>query len=70
VEFEEFAESTGPRLRAALVAAYGPTDGLDAAAEALAYGWERLGSMLNPAGYLHRVGQTAARSGQSRTVEV
>lgn len=54
----------GPRLRAGLVAAYGPNDGLDAAAEALAYGWEhweRLGTMLNPAGYLYRVGQTAAR---------
>ncbi|MEQ9163039.1 MAG: sigma factor-like helix-turn-helix DNA-binding protein, partial [Ilumatobacter fluminis] len=37
---------------------------LDAAAEALAYGWEHwdeLSSMLNPAGYLYRVGQTAAR---------
>ncbi|WP_350170192.1 RNA polymerase sigma factor [Ilumatobacter fluminis] len=54
----------GPRLRAGLVAAYGPIDGLDAAAEALAYGWEHwdeLSSMLNPAGYLYRVGQTAAR---------
>lgn len=53
VEFEEFAEAVGPRLRAGLVAAYGPTDGLDAAAEALAYGWEhwdRMGSMLNPDG--------------------
>lgn len=64
VEFKEFAETTGPSLRAALVSAYSTTDGLDAAAEALAYGWERwdqLGSMLNPAGYLYRVGQTAAK---------
>lgn len=69
MEFEDFAETAGPRLRAGLVAAYGPTDGLDAAAEALAYGWEhwdRLGSMLNPAGYLYRVGQTAARRARRR----
>jgi DNA-directed RNA polymerase specialized sigma24 family protein len=47
-----------------LVAAYGPEVGADAAAEALAYGWEhwsRLAAMANPAGYLYRVGQTAAR---------
>lgn len=64
VGFEQFADEVGPRLRAGLVAAYGPIDGLDAAAEALAYGWEHwdeLSSMLNPAGYLYRVGQTAAR---------
>lgn len=37
---------------------------MDAASEALAYGWERwdrLATMENPAGYLYRVGQTAAR---------
>ncbi|MCU1387937.1 MAG: hypothetical protein JWL72_1275, partial [Ilumatobacteraceae bacterium] len=64
VTFEEFATSAGARLRAGLVAAFGPEAGLDAAAEALAYGWEhwaRLGAMDNPAGYLYRVGQTAAR---------
>jgi RNA polymerase sigma-70 factor (ECF subfamily) len=64
VTFDEFAAATGPRLRAALVGAFGPDVGLDAAAEALAYGWEhwtRLGAMDNPAGYLYRVGQTAAR---------
>lgn len=64
VTFEEFATATGPRLRAALVGAFGPNAGLDAASEALAYGWEhweRLRAMDNPAGYLYRVGQTAAR---------
>lgn len=64
VTFEEFAERDGARLRAGLVAAYGPQVGADAAAEALAYGfehWGRLGEMENPAGYLYRVGQTAAR---------
>lgn len=37
---------------------------MDATSEALAYGWERwdrLSAMDNPAGYLFRVGQTAAR---------
>ena len=56
---------TGPRLRTALIAAYGPDAGADAAAEAMAYGWEhwtRLAEMENPAGYLFRVGQSAARS--------
>lgn len=64
VTFEQFAGERGPGLRAALVAAYGPQIGLDAASEALAYGWEhwpRLRAMHNPAGYLFRVGQSAAR---------
>jgi RNA polymerase sigma-70 factor (ECF subfamily) len=59
VTFEQFVRERGPGLRAALVAAYGPQIGLDAASEALAYGWEqwaRLRTMENPAGYLFRVG--------------
>ncbi len=38
--------------------------GLDAAAEAIAYGWQhwgRVAKMANPAGYLYRVGQSSAR---------
>jgi RNA polymerase sigma-70 factor (ECF subfamily) len=69
VTFEQFVEDDGARLRAGLVAAYGPEVGLDAAAEAMAYGWEhwdRLSSMDNPAGYLYRVGQTAARRSRRR----
>ncbi len=64
VTFEDFVAAHGPRLRAGLIAAYGPECGVDAAAEALAYGWEhwhRLAAMGNPSGYLYRVGQTAAR---------
>ena len=64
--FEEFAQTAGRRLRAGLVAAYGPQVGVEAAADALAYGWEhwpRLSAMSNPAGYLYRVGQTSARRG-------
>lgn len=62
--FDSFARTVGPRLRAGLVAAFGPDVGQDAAAGALAYGWEhwdRLSTMKNPAGYLFRVGQTEAR---------
>lgn len=63
-EYETFVRTAGPRLRAALIAAYGAEVGLDSSSEALAYGWEnwdRLSEMANPAGYLYRVGQTAAR---------
>jgi RNA polymerase sigma factor (sigma-70 family) len=70
VTFEEFAGSEGIRLRAALVAAYGAQAGLDAAAEAIAYGWEhweRLRSMDNPTGYLYRVGQHSARRSPRKT---
>lgn len=59
--FEAFFRDTEPKLRRALVATYGPDQGRDAAAEALAYAWEhweRLSKMANPAGYLFRVGQT------------
>ncbi len=69
VMFDRFVEGEGARLRAGLVAAYGPEVGLDAASEAMAYGWEhwdRLSSMANPAGYLYRVGQTAARRSRRR----
>ena len=65
VMFDRFVDGEGVRLRAGLVAAYGPEVGMDAASEAMAYGWEhwdRLSSMTNPAGYLYRVGQTAART--------
>lgn len=67
--FESFARTDGVRLRAGLVAAYGPDVGHDAASDALAYGWEhwdRLSVMVNPAGYLFRVGQTAARRSRRR----
>jgi RNA polymerase sigma factor (sigma-70 family) len=59
--FETFFRETEPKLRRALVAAYGPDLGRDAASEALAYAWEhwdRLSQMANLPGYLFRVGQT------------
>ena len=58
--FTRFVEEVEPRLRVALVAHFGPEDGRDATADALAYGWEhwdRIKDMDNPAGYLYRVGQ-------------
>lgn len=62
--FEEFFANAEPRLRRALVAAYGPERGREAAAEALAYSWEhwsRVRRMQNPLGYLYRVGQSKTR---------
>jgi len=59
--FTVFCRDAEPRLRHALVAAYGPDVGKEAAAEAIAYGWEnwdRVRAMDNPIGYLYRVGRT------------
>ena len=64
MDYDDWVARSGPRLRAALVAAYGPEVGVEATADAMAYGWEhwaRLREMGNPTGYLYRVGQTAAR---------
>ncbi|MCP3938047.1 MAG: hypothetical protein GY708_22090 [Actinomycetia bacterium] len=61
--FEEFVRSVERRLEHALVAAFGVDIGLDAAAEALSYGWQhwdRISAMENPAGYLYRVGHNHA----------
>lgn len=63
--FTEFVEVVEPRLKRALVAAFGRDAGLDAAADALAHGWERweqVREMDNPAGYLWGVGRNKARS--------
>lgn len=62
--FEHWYQSVEPRIRAALVARYGPEVGRDAAAAALAWAWEhwdRLRPMDNQVGYLYRVGQSKAR---------
>ena len=72
--FEGFVRVTEPRLRRALVATYGPQVGREAAVDALAWAWQhrdRLDTLDNPAGYLYRVGQTAARRLlRTRTLEV
>lgn len=62
--FESFFRENEPRLRRALVAAYGFEEGRDAAAEALAYAWEhweRLQDVANLPGYLFRVAQSRRR---------
>ncbi len=67
--FGEFVAAVEPRLRRALVAAYGPELGRDAAADSLAWAWQhwdRVQAMANPAGYLWRVGQTAVRKSTRR----
>ena len=55
VEFDEFAAEAAPRLRRALVAAYGLDIGVDAAADAMAWAYahrDEVSVMENPAGYL------------------
>lgn len=57
-------------LRRALVARNGLLDGSDAAATAVAWGWEhreRLAGMHNPIGYLYRVGQSSLRRQRLRS---
>lgn len=62
--FEAFFVDAERRLTVALVARYGAEVGRDAAVDAFAWAWEnweRVRQMGNPAGYVYRVGQTAAR---------
>lgn len=62
--FVEFVETNETRLRHALTAAFGYEAGKEAAAEALAYGWEhwdRVRAMANPIGYLYTVGRSKGR---------
>ena len=71
--FDAFLTRVGPRVHRALVAAYGVRDGREAAQDALAWAWEnwpRVQSMRNPAGYLFRVGQTAAKRSRPRDLVV
>jgi DNA-directed RNA polymerase specialized sigma24 family protein len=62
--FSAFVEEHEARLRHALTARFGPEVGKDAAADALAYGWEhwdRVQAMENPTGYLYTVGADRGR---------
>lgn len=67
--FTEFIREAEPRLRHALVAAFGVEVGAEATAEAVAFGWEhwgRVSQKSNPAGYLFGVGRNKARRIRSR----
>jgi RNA polymerase sigma-70 factor (ECF subfamily) len=69
--FEEFVRETEPRLRRALIAAYGVDRGREAVAESLAYAWEhwsKVRGMKNPAGYLYRVGQSRTRPRRAKVL--
>ena len=58
--FSDFVEEHEARLRDALTARFGSDIGKDAAADALAYGWEhweRIQAMDNSIGYLYTVGR-------------
>lgn len=62
--FSRFVEEHEARLRHVLTARFGSEVGKEAAAEALAYGWEhwdRICSMANPVGYLYTVGRDRGR---------
>lgn len=62
--FADWYQAVEPRVRAALVAHFGPDIGRDAAAAALAWAWEhweRMETIENQIGYLYRVGQSRAR---------
>ena len=62
--FVEFVETNERRLRHALTATLGFETAKEAAAEALAYGWEhwdRVSVMANPVGYLYTVGRSKGR---------
>jgi DNA-directed RNA polymerase specialized sigma24 family protein len=72
-EFERFVSKVEPGLRRALVAGFGAVEGRLATVDALAWAWEHwcdVASMTNPAGYLYRVGRTAATRSRPRDLPV
>jgi DNA-directed RNA polymerase specialized sigma24 family protein len=72
-DFRLFMQRAEPRLRRALVAAYGAERGREATAEALAYAWEHwenVETMANATGYLYRVGQSRTRERLKRPLFV
>lgn len=66
-----FVKEVGPRVRTALITAYGTELGAESTSEALAYAWEhwpRVERMENPAGYLYMVGRNWGRRNLLRRV--
>ncbi len=71
--FTSFFASVEPKLRHALIAAWGLEIGEDATADALTYAWEhwtKVEKMHNPAGYLYRVGRSNAKRYLRRPIEM
>lgn len=71
--YGEFVAANERRLRQALTASLGNDSGREAAAEALAYGWEhweRVRGMANPVGYLFVVGRDRGRRARRRPVRL
>jgi RNA polymerase sigma factor (sigma-70 family) len=69
--FRAFVAQVEPRLRRGLMAAYGSDRGREATAEALAVAWERwekVRQMVNPVGYLFRVGESRTRGRKQRSL--
>lgn len=63
--FTRFAEGVQPKLRTALIAAFGTDLAGEALSEAMEYGWrhwERIERMKNPEGYMWAVGRSKART--------
>lgn len=63
-QFVQFVHRTEPRLRRALMAAFGSETGREATAEAFLWVWEhrdRLGRIDDPVSFLYRVGQSRIR---------
>jgi DNA-directed RNA polymerase specialized sigma24 family protein len=63
-DFDRIVAPLTDRLRRAFVARFGVEVGYDVHAETMAWAWQhrdQLGALSNPAGYLFRVGQSAAR---------
>jgi RNA polymerase sigma-70 factor (ECF subfamily) len=66
--FEEFVRDAAPRLKDSLGAMFGVDAGREAAADALAHGWEqwdRVREMDNALGYLFVVGRDRARKART-----
>lgn len=65
-DVETMITEVAATVRRLLVARNGLERGCDAAAEAVAWGWEhldQLATIANPVGYLYRVGQSSLRRG-------
>lgn len=63
--FTQFAERLQPKLRTALIGAFGTDVAGEALSEALEYGWrhwDRIRDMKNPEGYMWAVGRSKGRS--------